>query len=596
MVASVRRRIREPGFASISTPAAAAQPITLMHILVAVAAVMAIFVVAEALETAIRLHTELPYYDQWAVVADYDALRSGAYGPDDWISQHNEHRPLVPRLVLFGDLYLLGGRNYLPLLVNVGLQFVAAALFAGAAFHLFQGRARGASILALSATVSLALQFTTAQVETFILPFQVLWTIGYTAGTGAVAALSAARGRHTRQARHGLLALAVVLAAVSQYSVANGLWVWLLLLAVGLWRGVPRLWLVAIAVAGAALTALYFIGYTRPPDSESPFDSLARPDRLVDYILVVMGSPILPLFERWGARLLGAFGVAAIAVIIVDVLRHGRRYNDAAAFLVAQVAFSSLTIGLIALGRSSLGISSAEAPRYVMPAASVWTCIIILAWQVRLRLPAPITAGRFATAAAALLIVTAAASPWKAVGPYEDVFNNLSQTRDALRTGVYDDAAIVRIYPDPAAIRPYLPILERYNISLFRGDSLAPLLDQPLAEHFGVASGLCLGFFDTTLDARSPAGVAVSGWAWDPERKKAFDTILIAGPDGIIRGLATTKVDRLDVIGNVGGVTALNTGWFGYSRPTGGPATAYAVVAPGVVCPLGNEHDVVASR
>jgi hypothetical protein len=322
---------------------------------------------------------------------------------------------------------------------------------------------------------------------------------------------------------------------------------------------------------------------------------MERPDRLIDFALVVVGSPALPPFDLWGARVLGAVGVVAMAALLVDAARRRQAYTGLPAFLLAQAIFSSLTIALIAAWRSPLGIEAAEAPRYCMPAASLWTALVILAWHAAPGFRMPSVVERFGLAMAAVLIVLATVSPWQAVPPWEPVFNDLDQTEDAIRVGVYDDSAIVRIYAAPDDIKPFIPILDEYDISIFYRDELAKLIGTPLAETFGTAQGLCSGSFDATLDARSPAGAAVSGWAWDPNRTQRPPTVLIVGPDGIIRGLATAATDRVDVIASVPGVTTVATGWFGYSRPTEGPARAYAVVADGVVCPLNGEHEVVAS-
>lgn len=573
----------------------ATERVTLADLATVATGIVALLVFAEAIATAVALHTNLPYYDEWATVADFGRLRTGDYGLADWFAQHNEHRPAFPRLVLFADFQFFGGQGYLYPAVNITLQFAESVVLSAAAFGLYMQQRIGMRTFVVCCAAALALQFTTAQIETFIIPFQVLWTIGYTAGTGALAALAAAHSAKRPRVRTGLVGVAVALAIVSQYSVANGIWVWALLAIMAWWLRAPRAWLITIVTAGIICSAAYFAGYSQPAESQDPVASLARPDRVVDFALVVIGGPVLPMLGQQAARLLGAVGLVGIGLVLAQAMRRRDRAEGATTLLVAQVLFSSLTIGLIAVGRSPLGIGAAEAPRYVMPAATLWTCIVILASAstggfrvVRGARLAGIVAGAF-------LVTTALGSAWWAVQPWADTFDNLEATSDAIRVGVYDDSALIRLYPAPGDIKAFVPILKRYDLSVFRGDDLSELLDTPLANRYVISSNDCRGFFDTTLDARSPAGAGVSGWAWDLSRDARPSTVLIAGPDGIIRGIATASTSRVDVALAVPEVTAVDSGWFGYSRPTGGPGRAYAVMGAGVVCALEGEHEVVAT-
>lgn len=574
----------------------ATESVTVADLATVAVVIVAFLVFAEAIATAVALHTNLPYYDEWATVADFGRLRAGDYGLADWFAQHNEHRPAFPRLVLFADFQFLGGQGYLYPAVNITLQFVESVVLSAAAFRLYMQQRIGIRTFVVCCAAALALQFTTAQIETFIIPFQVLWTIGYTAGTGALAALAAAHSAKRSHMRTGLVAVAVALAIVSQYSVANGIWVWALLAMMAWWLRTPRAWLITIVTVGVSCSAAYFAGYSQPADSQDPVGSLARPDRVIDFALIVIGGPVLPMLGQQAARLLGAIGLVGIGLVLAQAMRGRNRADGATTLLVAQVLFSSLTIGLIAVGRSPLGIGAAEAPRYVMPAATLWTCIVILvsdsAGGFRAFAGARAAAG---IAAGSFLVATALGSAWWAVQPWADTFDNLEATSDAIRVGVYDDSALIRLYPAPGDIKAFVPILRRYNLSVFRGDELSELLDTPLAARYVVSPDACRGFFDTTLDARSPAGAGVSGWAWDLARDARPSTVLIAGPDGIIRGIATASTSRVDVALAVPEVTAVDSGWFGYSRPTGGPGRAYAVMGAGVVCALEGEHEVVAT-
>lgn len=593
MLTSARRRLRDLASAG---PAADSldERLNAKHVALAIACAAAVFVALRTVEAVISLHTDLPYYDHWAVVEDYGHIRDGEYSADDLLDQHNEHRPAAPWLFLLADLWLFGGKGWFPSALNIVLQLAVASSFAAAAFALNRGRPGGAALFVVSGALALALQFTSAQIETFILPFQLVWTLGHAATTAAIGLLVLAQ---QRRGAHALLFVgaAIACAFVAQFSLSRGGWVWPVLIALAFLARTPPLRIALIALAGAASSALFFAGYDFVPDARNPVESLARPDRLLDYVLIVLGGPAAPVAERWGARVVGATGLAGAGLLLAKVVRDREPWPPAAMFLTAHLAVSLLSILTLAFTRSPLGPESAEAPRYVLLAASAWTALLLLyLWGLPgVSIP---SARLLAAGAAGVMLALAVVNPWRAISPWEDVFGDLAQAEDAIRTGVYDPAAIVRVYPEPAEIDAAIPVLQRYDLSIFRGDALAPLLGEPLRDHFGVAEGVCLGFFDATLDAQSPAGAAVSGWAWDPVNLRRPQVVLIVGPDGIIRGLATAATDRIDVIVSVPSIPTLRTGWFGYSRDTGGPATAYAVLEPELACPLDGQQTVTGSR
>lgn len=593
MLTSARRRLRDLAFAG---PAADTldERLNAKHVALAIAWAAALFVMLRTVEAVISLHTDLPYYDHWAVVEDYGHLREGDYSPDDLLDQHNEHRPAAPWLLLFADLWLFGGRGWLPSALNILFQLGVATSFAAAAFVLHRGRRGGAALFAVSAALALALQFTSAQIETFILPFQLVWTFGHAATTAAIGLLVLSQ---RRRGTYGFLLVGAVIACafLGQFSLSRGGWAWPVLVALALFLRTPPWRIALIALAGAASSALFFAGYDFVPDARNPVESLARPDRLLDYVLIVLGGPVAPVAERWGARIVGAAGLAGAALLLAHAVRHREPWPPAALFLAAHLAVSLFSVLTLAFTRSPLGPESAEAPRYVLLAASAWTALLLLYLWGPPGLSLPL-GRRFAVGAAAMMLAAAVLNPWRAIAPWEDVFGDLAQAEDAIRTGVYDPAAIVRIYPEPAEIDNAIPVLQRYNLSIFRGDTLAPLLGEPLRDHFGVAEDACLGFFDATLDAHSRAGAAVSGWAWDPVNRRRPSAVLIVGADGVIRGLATAATDRIDVIVSVPSIPTLRTGWFGYSRDTGGPATAYAILEPELACPLDGQQSVTGSR
>ena len=167
-----------------------------------------------------------------------------------------------------------------------------------------------------------------------------------------VAMFSVARGR-------AIVAATAALAAA--FTAANGLMVVpavVLLLALAGRRREAVVW----AIAGAALFALYFIGYETPVGRMSVVDVLRDPLRLATFGLATLGG-IGDTFVP--SVMLGGTIVAAWLALLVT--GAWRRVPPA---VVAAMLFFALTCAAIALGRAALGAEAVTLSRYRVYSAS----------------------------------------------------------------------------------------------------------------------------------------------------------------------------------------------------------------------------------
>lgn len=578
-----------------SADGAANDRLTLEVVSILALAAVALFVVADALETVLGLHTALPYWNGWAPIIEWDNLKSGSFSAADWFGQHNEHRPVSARLFYFLDLAVFGGRNLVQGPTVLLVQFSVAALFTGAAFLVFRRREGWPSIVAVCAIVALALQFSMAQVENFVLPFNLHWVLGYGAAAGALAATAAVPGRSGRR-RWILLGTAIVLAISAHLSVAFALMAWPAMLGIGICLGLRRVELAAVVVAGVAVTAGYYATYDTPPGLGSTSHLVTRPFDTILFFLSVLGDPFQPVVGSLLARLAGVLGIGATAWLIADLRLRPRAYGAAGTFLVAEMAFVLLATLFITYLHAPDGAAEAEAPRYAVGPAAFWTCLLILGWQVALRRIRGPMAMRIPQATAAAFVLAAAVTPWQSVDPWRKELTGLEATVDAMRVGVYDDTALARVYPAARVeeIYPLIGVLRDRGLSVFHGNDDSEIIGQPIDQVFFLSPGSCTGFFDSVLDARSEAGAGASGWAWDRVNRRPVTKVVIADSDGSIIGLATTSTPRPDVLQNVPEVDSADTGWFGYSRTSAGEATAYAILPGDVACPLEGQRAISA--
>ena len=209
-----------------------------------------------------------------------------------------------------------------------------------------------------------------------------------------VALLAVARG-------HSLVAAGATLAAA--FTAANGLMVapaaLLLLVRAGRTRE-AAIW----AVAGAALLAVYFIGYETPNGRMPVADVLRDPFRLAAFGLAALGG----IADTY----VSAVVVGVCVVLSWLVLFGSGVWRRAPPVVAPAMLFFALTCGAIALGRTALGDEAATMSRY-----RVYSALAILLTLAAI-VPGRPKQGAVVLAAAVLLAAlvhaagTMASMPW----------------------------------------------------------------------------------------------------------------------------------------------------------------------------------------
>lgn len=551
----------------------------------------ALFVAAWTIKAQVDLYAPLPFQDQWATVREVGERHAGDWSLRDWWRQHNEHRPVVSRLLFHADYWLLGGRNILQYVLMPVVQGLTALLLFAGAVALLRGTPWRSAALAGIAAVLVALQFSSAQVENFLIGFTLQVSSGHAFAIAAFGALALA-SRHRGAAHALLVALSIGCAVACHLSVANGVIAWTVLVVMALWLRLPPGSLAAVAFTGALLTAAYFVGYDNAEGIPGPLRSLEDPARFVRFFALLLGGPFGPLVERTAARLLGVLGVLLYALLAWHAYRHHGSYPRAAVFLFATATFAILTAALITLGRSPLGETAATSERYAHAPAILWSCIVPLGWwaagsaraAVAVRVRAATVTG------AAAIVVLSAVMPLEALPPWRTFFGGLEPVEDALRTGVLDRPALARVAAATQLdeVPPLVPILREHGYSIFHGNDDSELFGREIETLLTVREGACIGNFDAAVPAEGAAGYRVVGWAWDAVNSRPAERVLIADSSGRVVGLASAGIQRPDVPAAIAEVTSDRAGWYGYAQPAG-TIRAYARMNARLACPLPGE-------
>ena len=242
-----------------------------------------------------RYKLGMPYFDGWALVPDIQKMLAGQLTWTELWRTHNEHRIILPRLVMLGLARLTGWNDGYEVAANIGLA-AATCLALQAQWRRTASGLGWARINGLVPLISLVV-FALTQWENWAWGWQLVYFLHTFAAVAGLLLLASWDGRWWRW----LGALALGLAAT--FSLGTGLLIWPvgLLLLLLQWRpGQARhgwaagLW----ALAGVIVYLVYFTDYPRLPGPGLFQVVLLQPVGYVQYILNYLGSPAPPGTNR----------------------------------------------------------------------------------------------------------------------------------------------------------------------------------------------------------------------------------------------------------------------------------------------------------
>lgn len=408
----------------------------------------------------LRYGVNVPYAEEWDFIAFFVAHDLGGLRWIDLWAPHNEHRMVVPKIVMLALAPLTRWNLRAEMLLSAALAFLGLLLLLALARPAL-AEARPWTRIWATFTLSL-LVFSLAQVGNWLWGWQVQW---YIAVLGAILAIALTTWSLERANPWPHVVAAVLAALVCQYSLASGTVIWVLCAAILAFHA-QRLRLLAfwLAVALASIVA-YAIGYERPQSLPSLGLALSDPVGLLRYVGYYLAGP----FGRHagnGAAVAAVF--AALAWIVCR--RHWRRPE----LFVPWIALAGFVVGnavLTGIGRLGMGPEQAQTTRYVtisllMVAATVPLGIVALA-----RVPG----GRWPQARRAAGVVGAVALTVSVIATdvrrMRDI-REFSQSKAAGRDCVFaietaSDDCLRNLHPNPMTVRERAPQLKSLRLSMF---------------------------------------------------------------------------------------------------------------------------------
>jgi hypothetical protein len=310
-----------------------------------------ILVLAPALQAFFYVHyygVSLVWLDQWDGMAPlFEKWHMGTLGFIDFWAQHNEHRCVIPRIIMFA-LGLLTRWNTIAEMYVIQL-LLATVLFAFLYVFLREStdKIRFWPVVPLSFLV-----FSLRQNENMLWG----WQIGFVAAVaGAVLSLTCLHLLKNPGWWSFKYIAALLFATAATFSSAQGLLIWPvgLLILVPLARTQKNMPVIGWTVMGAIAWFAYFLDYVKPS---------AHPDLTfsVKYFLAIVGGALFPTIGPSIAAGVIIIFLSLLAVVLVLREKAWMQHS----FWLAIIAFGLLIQLQITLARSGFGINQALSSRY----------------------------------------------------------------------------------------------------------------------------------------------------------------------------------------------------------------------------------------
>ncbi|HEX4228144.1 MAG TPA: hypothetical protein VHZ07_05705 [Bryobacteraceae bacterium] len=358
----------------------------------------------------VRAYMPCPFGDEWWVITDI----ARGKGPQSlaWLwSQHNEHRIVITRLLIWLDLFVFGGTNkslFIEIFVVQLLHWSAIAWVVErwTSFDLPVRRT-------LQGLFAFCL-FHPNQYENFTWAFQISFVLPFGITTLALLAISFYEQLQRRVAAAVFIAIAPLLAALNM---AGGIMAAPVLLMIGAAKRMrPRL----LAAIGAAFTfsaVAYFWGHHPPDPSFAPALAMHNPTGILLYVLTYFGASWTKLLSH-KERIVAS---ASLIVYIGFVIRSFRARKIVSNFEWFCLGECTLALGVAfvtALGRLHLGPGQAFASRYQTVAMIYWAALysLVFLWALR-RWPRRVLMVEVVAASALLLSALTWRNIWSSIVP-----------------------------------------------------------------------------------------------------------------------------------------------------------------------------------
>ncbi len=340
----------------------------------------------------------VPFWDQWEFVTLIQKYHTGTLGFADFFAQHNEHRIFFPRLVMFTLAWLTHWNT----LFEVAFGVIVAAVSFGFLYAILRRTFTNVWLRAGALLVSSLVFFSPLAWEDWLWGWQIQWYLNIAGLIIAVWAL-------TTWKQASLLCRVFVAAAgavLATYSLASGMFVWLICIPIFLVRKDMRrmvwLWLGLAAL----FVGIHYIGYHNPTYQPSKTLFLHEPGPFVHYLLVYIARPVVTDFLL--SVKVAVLYIAAIIAGSVYMWRYYRKeFSTSMLPWICLALYACIAAVTTDMSRLGLGVEQAYSSRYTTLSLYLLIAFIVMLFKIiEVTLRRSATPKRVAVAGRYLAVIT----------------------------------------------------------------------------------------------------------------------------------------------------------------------------------------------
>ncbi len=336
---------------------------------------LTIFYIFSVFWGAYRFYSPIPQLDMWdGYINFYLQLLEG--DNSIWWSQHNEHRPILSRVLFYIDLAFLGGQSRLLVPMNVFFVFVVWYMVLSYAFRFLHEKSELTSfyyVLVLLTVCTLSWK----QDENIIWAFQSHFWVAYLLPLLGFHFLAKSEAEKEKEGRYFILSC--VLGILSAGTMANGIFALPMLFVMSLALRKRISFSVTLAFVTILVMGMYLYDFHTPVEHNSIIENIIhRPWQTIVFFIEYVGAPPKNIYASF---VFGLIHLYLIFVVLANVKQHKDNpfYLSIVAFLLYYLATAVVTSG----GRVNLGFNAALVGRYTTPAFISFSLSLILYLYVR---------------------------------------------------------------------------------------------------------------------------------------------------------------------------------------------------------------------
>jgi len=311
----------------------------------------------------ITYSVNVPYWDQWSLIATFNEYASGDIKFSDFFRQHNEHRIFFPRIIFTTLAFASKWNTIIELCFSVFLAILSfLAIYKMSEINNNKNK-RSFHIINI---ITCILIFSLGQYENFIWGFQIAWVLVNIMLIASVFILHALKSWsiNLRQFVSSLCCL------IASFSMAHGLVSWIAI--------IPSLISIENKIRYKILRAsisiflfflsfiVYNIDYQKPQTHPDILFILRQPIDTITYFLAIIGAPIGDSVSH--SIISGA--IIFISFLFFNIYMLRKNQSEFAREVAPWLSigwFAILAALLTTVGRAGFGVDSAMSSRYTTP-------------------------------------------------------------------------------------------------------------------------------------------------------------------------------------------------------------------------------------